>query len=78
MEEDDIGDAETADVEKTAVKQTAELLKWDMGKLYTEQYFDTRKKVQAQKLVEELLDEYKTMIQEETWLSQNTKNKAAI
>lgn len=76
MEEDDIGDAETADVEKTAVKQTSELLKWDMGKLYTEQYFDTRKKEQTQKLVEELLDEYKTMIQEETWLTQNTKNKA--
>lgn len=56
------------------MKQTAELLKWNMGKLYTEQYFDTRKK--EQKFVEELLDEYKSMIKEETWLSQNTKNKA--
>ncbi len=42
MEEDNIGDAETVDVEKTAVKQTADLLKWDIGKLYTEQYFDIR------------------------------------
>lgn len=76
MEEDYIGDADPIDSEKSAVKQTAELLKWDMGKLYAERNFDSHKKEQAQSLVKELLDEYKIMIHEENWLSQETKEKA--
>lgn len=75
-EVDYMGDADPINAEKTAVTQVAELLKWDMGKLYTEKNFDSAKKDGIQKIMDSLFSEYRTMIQEKDWLSANTKEKA--
>lgn len=76
MEETYIGDVEKIDFEKLAVKQVSELLKWDMGKLYTEKNFSEEKKQAVQKIVDEILAEYKEMLSAEDWLNDETKSKA--
>lgn len=76
MEEDYVGEAEPADAEKTAVKQTAELLKWDLGKLYTEANYTPEKKKAVKELPQEIIEEYETMLQEADWLSEPTRQKA--
>lgn len=76
MEEMYIGDIENSDMEKMLVQQVSDLLKWDMGKLYTEKNFSKDKQECVQKIVDDLIAEYKDMINEEDWLSDATKAKA--
>lgn len=76
MEETYIGGADPIDPEKTAVTQVAALLKWDVGKLYTEKNYTTEKRNAVYAMVEEMLAEYEAMLQEEDWLSQTTRDKA--
>ena len=75
MEETFIGDAAPIDPEKTAVIQVAALLKWDVGKLYTEKNYTTKKRNAVYAMVEEMIAEYETM-QEEDLLFQMTRDKA--
>lgn len=76
MQEEYIGDTDETNAEKIAVTQVSELLKWDMGKLYTEKNFSEVKKQGIQKIVDDLFAEYKTILQEKDWLSAETKAKA--
>lgn len=76
MEEMYIGDVENSDMEKMLVQQVSDLLKWDMGKLYTEKNFSKDKQENIQKIVGDLIAEYKSMIGEEDWLSDETKTKS--
>jgi putative endopeptidase len=71
-----IGDADPIAPENTAVKQVATLLKWDMGKLYTEKNFTAEKQAAVNAMVEEMIAEYEMMLQEEDWLSQATRDRA--
>ena len=71
-----IGDADPIAPENTAVKQVAALLKWDMGKLYTEKNFTAEKQAAVNTMVEEMIVEYEMMLQEEDWLSQATRDRA--
>ena len=76
MEETYIGDADPINPEKTAVTQVAALLKWDVGKLYTEKNYTAEKRNAVYAMVEEMIAEYETMLQEEDWLSQATRDRA--
>lgn len=73
-----IGDDPMEDMEKTGVNQVAELLKWDMGKLYTEKNFTAEEEAAVQNMVKTLLSEYGAMIREKDWLSQSTREKALL
>ena len=76
MEETYIGGADPIDPEKTAVTQVAALLKWDVGKLYTKKNYTAQKRDVVYAMVDEMLKEYETMLQEEDWLSQATRDRA--
>lgn len=76
MEETYIGGADPINPEKTAVTQVAALLKWDVGKLYTEKNYTAQKRDVVYAMVDEMLKEYETMLQEEDWLSQATRDRA--
>lgn len=76
MEETYIGGADPIDPEKTAVTQIAALLKWDVGKLYTEKNYTAQKRDAVYAMVEEMIAEYEAMLQEEDWLSQATRDRA--
>lgn len=76
VEETYIGGAEEIDLEKAAVTQVAALLKWDTGKLYIEKNFTEEKKSAINQMVDEMIEEYETMLQEEDWLSQTTRDRA--
>ncbi len=71
-----IGDDENSDAEATAVSQVNELLKWEMGKAYTERYFDSSTKETAEQITNRIIQEYESMINDKTWLSPETKAKA--
>lgn len=76
MEETYLGDVTTYDPEKNAVTQVAALLKWDVGKLYTERNYTAEKRDAVYAMVNEIIAEYEAMLQEEDWLSQETRNRA--
>ena len=76
MEETYIGGADPINPEKTAVTQVAALLRWDLGKLYAEKNFTPEKKEAVYAMVNEMIAEYETMLQEEEWLSQETRDRA--
>lgn len=69
------GDEDSNDSE-SAEEQVYSLLKWDVAKLYCSQNFDKAKKVGVEKLVNEILAQYKTMLQKEDWLTESTRTKA--
>jgi len=75
---DDSESAEESSSKKatSAEKQVYSLLKWDVAKLYCIQNFDETKKVGVEKLVNEILTQYKTMLQKEDWLTESTRTKA--
>ncbi|HUM85020.1 MAG TPA: M13 family metallopeptidase [Lachnospiraceae bacterium] len=57
-------------------KQVYSLLNWDTAKIYCSQNFDEAKKAGVEKLVNEILAQYKTMLQKEDWLTESTRSKA--
>lgn len=76
MEEEYIGDTDAKAPAETAADQVAALLKWDLGKLYAEKNYSAEKATDIQLIVSELLAEYKEMLKEEDWLSEETRQKA--
>jgi len=75
---DDTESAEGSDSKKVTSmeKQVYSLLKWDVAKLYCSQNFDEAKKAGVEKLVNEILAQYQTMLQKEDWLTESTRTKA--
>lgn len=71
-----VGDEEKTETERAIIMQVAELLKWDMGKLYTEKNFDVEEKKAVQNIVDELFEEYRSIISDADWLSEETRQKA--
>ena len=86
IQKDYSGDDDSDDTESTGESnpkkatgveaQVYGLLKWDVAKLYCNQSFDEAKKVNVEKLVNEILAQYKTMLQKEDWLTESTRTKA--
>ena len=76
MEETYLGDVTTYDPEKNAVTQIAALLKWDVGKLYTEKNYTAEKRDAVYAMVNGIIAEYEAMLREEDWLSPETRNRA--
>lgn len=79
--DEDCDDSERAEGsgEKNAAgveEQVYSLLKWDVAKIYCSQNFDETKKAGVEKLVNEILDQYQTMLQKEDWLTGSTRTKA--
>lgn len=83
IQKDHSGDEDSESSEESSSKKTNSmeeqvysLLKWDVAKLYCSQNFDEAKKAGVEKLVNEILAQYKTMLQKEDWLTESTRTKA--
>lgn len=63
-------------LKKQPFKQTADLLKWDLGHLYSERNYSPEKKKAVMDMVNKILEEYESMLAEEDWLSPATRQKA--
>lgn len=76
MEEDYIGDVAKKSRKTVAAEQTAGLLRWDIAEIYTKNNFDESEKAKIQEIVTSLIREYETMLREEDWITDATKEKA--
>ncbi len=55
---------------------TQELLPWDFGMIYVEKYFSAEDKKAVEEIIDLILEEYKTIIYKQDWMSDATKAKA--
>ena len=62
--------------EKTWKNLTQYLLPWDFGMIYVEQHFSAEDKEAVEEMIEQILDEYETIINRQDWMSDATKKKA--
>ena len=62
--------------EKTWKNLTQDLLPWDFGMIYVEQHFSAEDKEAVEEMIEQILDEYETIINSQDGLSDATKKKA--
>lgn len=62
--------------EKTWKNLTQDLLPWDFGMIYVEQHFSAEDKEAVEEMIEQILDEYETIINRQDWMSDATKKKA--
>ncbi len=76
MEEEYIGEGETKAIESSVVNQVNESLKWDMGKVYADRYYDSETENYALEMTNKIISEFEIIINEKTWLSSETKKKA--
>ncbi len=61
------------EVSKTIVKKA---LSWDISKLYVERYVSTDTKKNVEKMVDSILEEYRSQINNCTWMKSATKKEA--
>lgn len=59
-----------------AVSMVSEELAWPLSRIYCDQYVTAQDKQTIYKLIEEIVDAYKEMLQEEDFLTEATKKKA--
>lgn len=62
--------------EKTWKRLTQELLPWDFGMIYVKEHFSSEDKAEVEKMIEQILAEYKLIINRQEWMSEATKKKA--
>lgn len=70
------GISESADDEDTWMYLTQDLLPWDFGRIYVEQYYEPESKEQVEKMIAQIIAVYKQMIMEQDWMCEETKAKA--
>ncbi len=62
--------------EKTWKRLTQELLPWEFGMIYVKEHFSAKDKEEVEKMIEQILEEYETIINRQEWMSKATKKKA--
>lgn len=62
--------------EKTWKRLTQELLPWEFGMIYVKEHFSAKDKEEVEKMIEQILEEYETIINRQEWMSETTKKKA--
>lgn len=62
--------------EKTWKRLTQELLPWEFGMIYVKEHFSAKDKEEVEKMIEQILEEYETIINRQEWMSEATKKKA--
>lgn len=62
--------------EKTWKNLTQDLLPWDFGMIYVEEHFSAEDKEAVEKMIDQILKEYETIINRQDWMSDGTKKKA--
>lgn len=55
---------------------TQEMLAWDFGKIYVEEYFSKESKADVEAMIVQIKEAYKDIILRQEWLSAETKEKA--
>ena len=55
---------------------TQDMLPWDFGKIYVESYFSEESKEDVEKMIYEIIESYKEIINRQEWMSEATKQKA--
>lgn len=64
--------------ERLAFDEVEGLLEWEFAKIYAEKYFDEAAKQEVKTMVMTILDEYRTIINGQDWMSPETKAKAIL
>ncbi|MDE7323678.1 MAG: M13 family metallopeptidase [Lachnospiraceae bacterium] len=62
--------------EKTWKRLTQELLPWEFGMIYVKEHFSAQDKEEVEKMIEQILAEYESIINRQEWMSEETKKKA--
>lgn len=62
--------------ERNWMRLTQDLLPWDFGMIYVEEYFSQEDKEAVEGIIAQILEEYETIIMGQDWMSQETKEKA--
>lgn len=62
--------------EKQAEELVQGILALDFGKIYAEQYFSSESKADIEEMVAEIIEVYRSKIESQTWMSDETKEKA--
>ncbi|MDE5697523.1 MAG: M13 family metallopeptidase [Lachnospiraceae bacterium] len=70
------GITESRGDERTWKNLTQDMLPWDFGMLYVERHFSAEDKEAVEEMIEEILEEYETIINRQEWMSDETKKKA--
>lgn len=69
---------ETISQRKFAYAVVDDTFKYVIGDYYGKAYFGSKAKADATQMIQEMIDIYKTRLQHNTWLGENTKNKAIV
>ncbi|WP_303871201.1 M13-type metalloendopeptidase [Acetobacterium wieringae] len=72
------GSTEKKSDQRLASDKIQTLLKWEFGKIYSEKYFNAAAKQDVENMVTTILDQYKTIINNQDWMSPTTKEKALL
>lgn len=58
------------------MNMTQDMLQWDFAEIYVEKYFDSESKEAVEAMIPKIIEEYKVIIQNQSWMSEETKKKA--
>ncbi len=72
-----LGAVEDKSMDTVAKELTQSLFVWEFGKLYTDKYFSEESKKEVEDMTKQLIQTFRNRLQNITWLSDATKQKAA-
>ncbi|WKY43196.1 M13 family metallopeptidase [Eubacteriaceae bacterium ES2] len=64
--------------ERLAYDEVDSLLEWDLAKTYIENSFDEARKNDVKSMIEQIISEYKEIINSQNWMSEETKAKTIL
>lgn len=71
-----LGAVEDKSMDTVAKELTQSLFVWEFGKLYTDKYFSEESKQEVENMTKQLIQTFRNRLQNITWLSDATKQKA--
>lgn len=71
------GTVEQKSMDTVAKEFTQSLFAWEFGKLYTDRYFSEESKKEVEDMTKQIIETFRSRIQRISWLSEETKQKAA-
>lgn len=63
-------------VEEQAIDDVQKLLAWDFAKIYVKNNFSKESKENVEKMIDDIISEYKEVINRQAWMCEETKKKA--